>query len=98
MGDANLKVLVVPEHICWVQDANQILIVDERAKHTYSLQGIEAVLWSWLSCDYKFEKIMAMLAVLLNINREDTERFSSDVLKKWLESGILEMVQEHSVG
>jgi hypothetical protein len=74
----------------WVKEASSILLVDEQRHKTYTLQGIEAAVWSWLTLAYPYPKLVTLTAALLALPPEEAEQQLWALLAKWHSDGILE--------
>ena len=91
-------ILRIPEDIRWVKDSNQIILLKEKDKENYFLQDVEAVIWSWLSCSYKYTKLVKMVSSLLLLSNEDSEILLSKIFNDWLALGIIEIIEEQPIG
>lgn len=67
--------LTLPAHILWVQDKTQVLIIDEKHKKNRCLTGVEAAIWSWLSLNYSFAKLVKLTAAALDVSTTEAEPY-----------------------
>ena len=87
-----------PEGIRWVHDIQQVIIVDENRGLTFTLQGIDAAVWSWLSLNLSYEKLIRFIAMSLAQPLANAEQTLRTMLGTWHDQGLLEAVEEHSNG
>ncbi len=83
-------VLVCPEYVQWVRDADQTLVVNSRRGTLYRLRGTGAAVWDWLTLGYSYARLVALLAALLGDAPEEGEATLVRLLTEWLENGLLE--------
>ncbi len=83
-------VFFTPDSLRWVKEASSILLIDEQCHKTYTLQGTEAAVWSWLTLAYPYPKLVTLLAGLLVLPPEEAEQQLQTLLLKWHTDGVLE--------
>lgn len=76
----------------WVKDTSQVIIVDEQQGKTFTLQGVDAAIWSWLSLRYSYQKLIHLVAALLAVSDVDAEHTLRTTLHRWHTQGLLEVV------
>lgn len=79
--------------IAWVKDATQTILVEEDKGRSWSLQGLEAVIWDLLALGYSLEKITCFLSVLLGSSGEEAEEELFAILHKWEKAGVVCVVK-----
>jgi hypothetical protein len=79
-----------PDGLDWVQDRDQVLIVDMRQQVSHQLRGTEAIVWSWLASAYSYPKMTRLLANLLTVSPAEAEKQLQAFLSQWLRAGLLE--------
>jgi hypothetical protein len=82
--------LVCPETVRWVNDAGQILVIDEQRGVTHRLRGDEAALWNWLTLAYPYPALVEMLAALLAQPPDAATARLEAMLAAWQTAGLLE--------
>jgi len=91
--NANLRenpiLLTLAEGLVWVDQGAQVIIVDEVRKRTYTLQGVEAVLWGWLALEYSYLKLIELLAAVYQKTIQEAETILVAVLDKWRADGLM---------
>ena len=75
--------------ITWVKDASQVIVIEGRGARSWSLQGIEAVIWDLLTLNYGFAGMVDLLAVLLEGSRERAATTLLGTMRRWEEEGIV---------
>jgi hypothetical protein len=83
-------ILICPESVRWVNDAGQILVIDERRGVTHTLRGVEAAVWDWLTLAYPYPALVEMLAALLTLPSDQSAERLGDILAAWQTAGLLE--------
>lgn len=86
-------VFACAESIRWVEDANHVVVVDERRGEAHLLHGAEAALWDWLSLAYPYPRLVRLLAALLALPVADAEQRLAAILQDWCAAGLLEFVE-----
>jgi hypothetical protein len=76
--------------IAWVKDADRIFLVQEGEAQSWSLDGVEAIVWDLLALNYPLKQLTSFLSVLLNVSSEEANHTLLDVLRKWEKAGILQ--------
>ena len=75
--------------ILWLRDAEQTLLVDRGRGLSWSLGGVEAVVWDWLAVGRTYEQLVEMLALTLSLPGTDARCQLDRILQRWLAAGIL---------
>lgn len=78
------------EHIKWVNDSTQVVIIDEMRNQTHILQGEEAAVWSWLTLGYSYERILPLVAALWTAEPQVANHKLAGLLTAWHSTGLLE--------
>jgi hypothetical protein len=94
-GELKLK---VPDVVSWIRDRAQTLVVHEEGRQSHILIDEETALWGWLTCGYEYPELVRMLAVSQRKTEKEAEIQLESVLRRWLEGGILEVVEGESRG
>jgi hypothetical protein len=76
--------------IAWVKDADRTLLVQEEKARSWSLDGVEAVIWDLLVLNYPLKQLTCFLSVLLNASSEEANRTLLAIARKWETAGILQ--------
>ncbi len=76
--------------LVWVQDAGRVLLVDQETLQAWTLEGAEAAAWDLLALGYPAERVVAMLALLLDVPAGQAASFLEGRLAAWLEVGMLQ--------
>lgn len=84
--------------IAWVKDAGQTLLVEEEAGRTWSLRGVEAAVWDWLSLGYSFDEIVGLLKVLVGASDEEARERLVAMLEGWKQAGIVRLAGSNGRG
>ncbi len=82
--------LICPDHVRWVNDAGQILVIDERRGVLHTLRGAEAAVWDWLALAYPSPALVEMLAALLALPPGEAAARLEAILAAWRSAGLLE--------
>ncbi len=90
----NAMRLACPEPISWVKDSAGILVVDERREEVHVLRGLECAVWSWLSLEYSFSDLLALVAELLGASEKEAQQRLVELLQTWMSAGLLEEESE----
>ena len=75
--------------IVWVKDARQILVMDKETRQTWTLRGIEAVVWDLLEVGYQYRKIIQMLSLIYSLPVAEARDSLGGVLQKWKIADII---------
>jgi len=92
-GEAGAVVFSCPEAVRWVEDADRVLVVDDRSGETHTLRGAEAAVWGWLTLAYPYPKLVRLLAALLVLSSADAEQRLVAILQDWRAAGLLQMLE-----
>ena len=92
-GEAGAVVFACPESMRWVEDADRVIVVDEREGETHILRGVEAAVWGWLTLAYPYPKLVQLLAALLVLSSADAEQRLVAILQDWRAAGLLQMLE-----
>ncbi len=92
-GEAGAIIFACPESIRWLEDADRVIVVDEREGETHILRGAEAAVWGWLALAYSYPKLVRLLAALLGLPTADAERRLAAILQGWRAAGLLQMLE-----
>ena len=84
--------------ITWVRDTGGTLLVDAVRAQAWSLSGVEASIWEWLTLAYPYDKVVHFLSVLLRIRADEAEETLLSALRGWLAAGILQISGENESG
>lgn len=84
-------ILICPETVRWVNDAGQILVIDEQRGVTHTLRGVEAAVWDWLTLAYPYPVLVEMLAALLALSPGEAAARLEAILAAWQTAGLLEV-------
>jgi len=84
--------------IIWVRDADQMLLVDQETKQSWSLRGVSAVIWDLLAVGYSHQRIVPLLSLIISLPIEEVEQSFTKVLEKWLDEGIVQASREAKDG
>jgi hypothetical protein len=82
--------LAFPGTILWVKDAGRVVVVDERQGRTYSLEGLEAAVWSWISLARPFTEVVDFIAESKGLAPGEAEQVLGGILERWLAAGLVE--------
>jgi hypothetical protein len=75
--------------ISWVKDASQVIIVEGRGERSWSLQGVEAVIWDLLTLRYGYDRMVDFLTELSEGSRKNAEAALLATIQHWEEEGIV---------
>jgi len=78
-----------PDKWQYVQDTNSTILVHTTDQKTYTLHGFESSIWSWLTLNYSYRKLVKLLTALLEVSEEDAIVRLQAILLKWVEIGIV---------
>ena len=84
--------------IAWVKDAGQTLVVDRETRQSWTLRGMEAVVWDLLAVGYPHRKIIPMLSLIHSLSVEEAKDALAEVLRKWREAGLVQVSREGDGG
>lgn len=84
--------------IAWVKDADRTLLVQEEKARSWSLDGVEAVIWDLLALNYPARQITFFLSVFLDVSSEEANHTLLAVVQKWEKAGILQAVRGNGRG
>ncbi|NWF69125.1 MAG: hypothetical protein HXY40_08565 [Chloroflexi bacterium] len=87
-----------PAHLRWLQDAGQLLVVDEKARRAHVLRGHEAALWTWFTLGYSYDKALHLLAAALKCPPAQAEAALRELLHSWQTLGLLEEARDGESG
>lgn len=76
-------------HVCWVQDADRIIVADPLAGQHVELRGAEAAVWSWMALSYRYPRLLALLAAFLAVSPSQAAAPLQTMLDQWVETGLL---------
>ena len=86
------RTLVSPPAVHWVQDAGQVLVVNEDTGSAVSLPGFEAAVWKWFSLSYNHADVLAFLREAIDRPEEEARLLLDQCITRWVGLGLL--VQE----
>lgn len=75
--------------IVWVQDAEQILLVDQTTLQAWTMQGAEAIVWDLFALGYEPDRVVAMLTPLFDMPLQQALLFLYEKLEAWHTAGIV---------
>jgi hypothetical protein len=78
-----------PAHLDYVRDADRTLLVQPDTRLVFVLQGAEAALWSWLTLQYPYARLVAMSAALWVTSEEAAAGKLQAIFQQWVAAGIL---------
>lgn len=84
--------------VCWVKDTGQTILVEEQNGQSWSLCGLEAVVWDLLVLEYPADRIVEFLAALLDEPHERAKEGLRSILQRWEEIGLLKATGKGSRG
>jgi hypothetical protein len=84
--------------ITWLRDADQILLVDADRGLFWSLGGVAATTWDFLTLGYRCERIVRFLSLILGASKDEAERTLVAVLRDWQDEGIVQAMGDDERG
>ncbi|KAA3655511.1 MAG: hypothetical protein DWQ04_33390 [Chloroflexi bacterium] len=75
-----------PPHVKWVIDAQQTIVINEQSGEFAILSDIDAMLWSWLTLNYSYKKLLTLISA---IEMSQPEKLLRSTLQKWANAGLL---------
>ena len=84
--------------IIWIRDVDQVLLVDQETKQSWSLRGVSAVVWDLVTVGHSHQRIVPLLSLIISLPIEEVERDLTKVLGKWLDEGIVQASGEAKDG
>ena len=75
-----------PPHVKWVIDAQQTIVINEQNGDFAILSDVNATLWSWLTLNYSYDKLLTLINAL---ECPFPEQLLQSTLQKWTGSGLL---------
>lgn len=85
-------------NIHWCVDAQQILIVDDRRSLAFTLQGLPAALWQWISQGYNFEHLVDFTVELTSCSSIQATTTIQEILESWQVAGLIEIRETEPPG
>jgi len=82
----------------WVKDADQTLVVDRELGQSWTLRGVEAVIWDLLTVGHSCQKAVQVLSLILSLSVEEAEHTFAGVLRKWKDASIVQVSGEADDG
>ena len=79
----------VSDNIRWVQDANQVIVVDDHRRCFVILRAAEATIWGWLTLNYPYARLLAAVGALWTLSQAEADQRLRALLQRWSESGLL---------
>ncbi len=76
--------------ILYVVEADQTRLIDQKRGLSWSLQGLEAILWDFLTSGYSYQKTIHFISLWPNLPGTDAEEVMLTMLDDWCNQGILE--------
>lgn len=98
MSDPGSIVYRCAPTVCWVKDTDQTILVEEQSGHSWSLRGLEAVVWDLVVLKYPAGRIVEFLAALLDKPLEVAREELRSILQRWEEIGLLKATGKGSGG
>lgn len=89
--DTNLIHISTPESVCWVNDGKQITVINRESNRFFTLSGLEAVVWNWLSLGYSYQQIEIMTAHLLSQSESEAVDVLGSIFRDWYTNDLLEI-------
>ena len=89
MGQSGASAYDCTPSISWVKDASQVMLVEGKWERTWSLRGVEAVIWDLLTLQYGFDQMVRFLAQLSEDTRENAAATLLATMQLWEEEGIV---------
>ena len=91
---AKKSVLFRSNGLIWVRDSKTTIVINQEKGQVHVLQGLDGMIWSWLTSGYDFPKLTGLLACALDLPLDDAEIRLSVLLHDWTQLGLL--VQEEA--
>ncbi|NWJ47021.1 MAG: hypothetical protein HXX08_14255 [Chloroflexi bacterium] len=83
-------ILISPKTIQWVQDSEEVLVVNEQCNESHSLRGVEAAVWNCLVLGYSYADLLELLANLLDLPKSEAATNLNGWLEKWQRVSLLQ--------
>jgi hypothetical protein len=84
--------------IVWVRDTGQTLAVDEETGQSWTLRGVEAVVWDLLTVGYAYRRIVTLLALIFSLSTAEAEQTLASLLRRWQETELVRVSEEAKDG
>ncbi|MBU0703104.1 MAG: hypothetical protein KKC18_04485 [Chloroflexi bacterium] len=84
--------------IVWVKDAGQTLVVDRETRQTWTLRGMEAVVWDLLAVGYSYQRIVPLLSLIFSLSAGEAKSTLTGLLREWQDTGIVQVCREANDG
>jgi hypothetical protein len=81
--------------LVWVRESKSTIVIDREKDQVHILQGLDGMVWSWLTLGYDFSKLTGLLACALDLPPVDAELRLTALFHDWMQMGLL--VQEDAV-
>jgi hypothetical protein len=75
--------------ILWLKDADQTILIDSENGETWSLRGVEAVIWDLLTLNYTSQMIAGVLPLLTGQAGAEPWSTFRALVQAWEKAGIL---------
>ncbi len=89
---AQIKTVFRSPRLQWVRDIDKTIVIDESNGQVHTLQGLDRMVWSWLTLGYAYPRLVSLLAAALAVPSMDAEQHLATLFLKWTRMGLL--VQE----
>jgi hypothetical protein len=76
--------------ILYVVEADQTRLIDGERGLSWSLRGVEAVLWDLLASGHPYQQIVHFISLWPNLPGTGSEKVVLTTLESWVNQGILE--------
>lgn len=80
-------------NIVWVKDKNGVFLVDPKADRSWSMNGIDAAIWDWLTLGYRHEQAVFLLSLILRVPEDEARQVICETLYRWQRMGIVEQTE-----
>ena len=84
--------------IVWVRDAGQTLAVDEETGRSWTLRGVEAVVWDLLTVGYAYRRIVLLLSLIFSLPAAAAAQALDSLLRRWREANLIQVFEEADDG
>jgi hypothetical protein len=81
------------EDIQWAKDSDRIVVISLDQNTSYALEGIEAMVWEYLTLGYTDPQLTTQLSALLDTSPACAHTTVTEILVAWERKGLIKQAK-----
>jgi hypothetical protein len=83
------RIYQTPAWIQWCVDAKQVIVVDQSIGKSFTLRGLQASIWNWLTLGYERSRITEFVSITQNQTLVKSDQLVVSTVSDWIANGLL---------